>query len=150
MCQFSERSKCIFPCCQFYLSLSSLVKGCISEVAHRAQVSELLDSYVGYSFIFTDGLVDGVQCSSTFYAENVEYSRSGKLRDGLSIFTVELLAISQAVAYIDSQPISRLLNFIVWIPDHKGLLGKEKVDALGLAKRGLLARNAGGVLDVGV
>ena len=79
------------------------MKGCTFEVANRAQFSELLDSYVGYSFIFTDGSVDGAWCSSAFWAENFDYSWSNRLTDGLFIFTVEVFAISQAVAYIACQ-----------------------------------------------
>ena len=103
MGQFSERGKYIFPCCKFDLSLSNLVKGCTSEVVYRARFSELLDSYVGYSFIFTDGSVEGARCSSAFWVENVGYSWSSRLTDGLCIFTAELFAISQAVAYIARQ-----------------------------------------------
>ena len=38
-----------------------------------------------------------------FWAENIDYSRSGRLTDGLCIFIAELFVISQAVAYIARQ-----------------------------------------------
>ena len=75
------------------------MKSFTSEVVYRARVSELLDSYIGYSFIFTNG----ARCSRAFWVENVNYSWSSRLTDGLCIFTAELFAISQAVAYIARQ-----------------------------------------------
>ena len=66
--------------------------------SYRLHYSELLESFMDYTHIFTDGSKDGDKTASAFICQSFEFSK--RLPDKASIFTAELEAIVSALRYI--------------------------------------------------
>ena len=65
---------------------------------YRLHYSELLESFMDYTHIFTDGSNDGDKTAAAFICQSFEFSK--RLPDKASIFTAELEAIVSALRYI--------------------------------------------------
>ena len=65
---------------------------------YRLHYSELLESFMDYTHIFTDGSKDGDKTAAAFICQSFEFSK--RLPDKASIFTAELEAIVSALRYI--------------------------------------------------
>ena len=67
-------------------------------ILYRLPYSELLESFMDYTHIFTDGSKDGGKTAAAFICQSFEFSKG--LPDKASIFTAELEAIVSALRYI--------------------------------------------------
>ena len=79
--------------------------------------SELLESFMNYTHIFTDGSKDGDKTAAAFICQSFEFSK--RLPDKASIFTAELEAIVSALRYIK---ITTKINKFVVFGDSKSAL----------------------------
>lgn len=96
-----------------YPALLTTFEVIIPAVTHasvaKTTLTEVLNQYIGYKHIYTDGSKrdDGVGCA--FYVTDPEYSEGYKLHDLASVYTAELTAIKEALKWILSNKINKAI-----------------------------------------
>ena len=78
----------------------------------RAYGLNLIDQHSNKMIIFTDAskIAGFGKTSAAFYVEDTEFGHAAKLRDGVSIYAAELVAIQMALEWVSSTQTSRRHN----------------------------------------
>ena len=73
----------------------------------QTEFQELKQKYLGYRLLFTDGSKQGVSVACAFTINNAFFSF--KLQDGLSVYTAELVAISEAMKFVRNNHVPKAI-----------------------------------------
>ena len=90
--------------------LCKYTKSDTDPTLYRLHYSELLESFMDYTHIFTDGSKDGDKTVAAFICQSFEFSK--RLPDKASIFTAELEAI---VSKWDHPTVQTIMKFLVFL-----------------------------------
>ena len=80
-------------------------KKALNDTEIQAKFREFVASHVGFRFLYTDGSKqnESVSCAFTINSAYVSY----KLSKGLSVYTAELVAIWEAIKYVNTRRINK-------------------------------------------